>query len=147
MGFLDKVSGVGLAAGLLGLLALGIKSSIDDQKEKEQRWEEEEQKRKEEEKRRNTPFYFPPKLSQEAFNEIVFCIIKQIKKNIDIQINNSIVYGTVTSQSGLSSWKFSLDFNDYGSLTGKYWLTSENLDSLLPKHIAEKVQEEIKRII
>ncbi len=134
MGFWDKFAGAGLAAGLLGLCAWGIKSSIED--------------RKEEEKRKNTPFCFPTEIPQETFSEIVFSAIKQLKKKkIDIEIDSSIIYGTVTSQSGLSSWNFTIDFNDYGSLTGRYWLKSENDDSLIPKHIADYIQEEIQGII
>ena len=134
MGFWDKFAGVGLAAGLLGLVTYGIKSSIEG--------------RKEEEKRKSTPFYFPTSIPQETFKAIVFRATKQLKKKkINIEIDNSIVYGTVTSQSGLSAWNFSIDFNDYGSLTGKYWLKSENDDSLIPKRIADYIQQEIQEII
>jgi hypothetical protein len=38
-----------------------------------------------------------------------------------------------------------LDFNDYGDLTGKYWLSQENYDSDLPQKFARTIQEEIKR--
>lgn len=131
MGFWGKLGGAGLAAGLIGLCAYGIKVSIEE--------------RKEEEKRINSCFSFPDNLPQETFQSIVFHCVKQIKnKQINIKIENATVYGTVSSQSGLTNWTFSIDFNDYGMLTGKYWLKSENKDSLIPPRVATAIKSEIE---
>ena len=50
-----------------------------------------------------------------------------------------MVYGTVRTQSGLSEWDFKVDFNDYGHITGKYWLSSDNDDSNIPGHVADNM--------
>ena len=49
----------------------------------------------------------------------------------------------VGSISGLSTWSAEIDFNDYGRLTGAYWLLSENPDSLIPEHFADAVRAQI----
>lgn len=49
----------------------------------------------------------------------------------------------VLSQSGISEWEFELDFNDYGKITGSYWIYSDNYDSMIPKALGNSIQEEI----
>ena len=39
---------------------------------------------------------------------------------------------------------FSIDYNDYGHITGKYWLRSENDDSPVPQVIAKKIRDAIE---
>lgn len=78
-----------------------------------------------------------------------FChIVKQsaryIKRVNILPIDDAIVYGTVRSNSGLSEWNFTIDFNDYGHLTGKYWLQSDNEESDVPRVIAEKISALIR---
>ena len=136
MGFLDKdnLLGIGIAAAGVGLLAWLLKGSKEEIEE--------------ETKRRNTPFSFPPTIPSESFHELVLQETKKIKKKkINIEINNQIVHGIVESQSGLSTWNFYIDFNDYGSLTGKYWLASENEDSIIPKKLAELIKEAICKVL
>ena len=50
----------------------------------------------------------------------------------------------VKSNSGLSTWSAELDFNDYGHLTGAYWLSTENTQSIIPKHFADALQEQVR---
>lgn len=57
------------------------------------------------------------------------------------------VYGSVRSQSGLTEWDFTIDFNDYGKISGAYWLWSENEDSLIPEYIAKEMQKKIDDIL
>lgn len=105
--------------------------------------EESQARRAEEERRRNTPFIFPPYLPEYEFRKLVERIARKTarKRNIRISFDGPIIYGTVDSQSGLSEWSFKLDFNDYGILSGKYWLTTDNSDSSIPETIAERIQE------
>ena len=72
-------------------------------------------------------------------------VVKGIK--IEVSISGPIVKGTVESQSGLSKWNFTVDFNNYGRISGKYWVKSENKDSSIPKHIAEKIKSEIEKTV
>ena len=53
--------------------------------------------------------------------------------------NGLIVSGSFRSQSGLTSCDFEIDFNDYGHITGKYWISSENPESSIPKHITQNI--------
>lgn len=101
--------------------------------------------REEEERRKNIPCRFNSGLSKEEFVEIVTHAVKGIKrKKMTISVSGPVIKGTVESQSGLSKWNFSVDFNDYGKISGKYWIKSQNRDSTIPKHIAEKVKAGIE---
>ena len=101
---------------------------------------------KEEQRRKNTPFFFNRLVSESDFNNIVYKVAKRIKR-VSVSINGPIVYGTVKSQSGISTWKFTLDFNDYGELTGTCWLWKENSDSNIPEIIRDEIQEELSDLL
>lgn len=101
--------------------------------------------RKEEQRRKSTPFRFSNRLTKEDFEFLVHDTAKSIKRIKDISIVDSIVTCEVISQSGLSSWDFEVDFNDYGALTGKYWSESDNNDSDIPNQFAERLQVRIKQ--
>ena len=130
---------MGFFSGLLmvGAAGLVLKGISESRKERE-----------EEERRRNTPCKFNKGLSKEDFAEIVEQAISGIKrKKMEISISGPIIKGVVVSQSGLSRWSFSIDFNDYGKISGKYWIKSENNDSTIPKHIAEEIKAKIEKIV
>lgn len=97
----------------------------------------------EQERRRNTPFTFPLCMSEEDFRTTAIQIGKKIKR-VEISTSGPVIHGVVTTQSGLNTWKFTVDFNDYGSLTGKYWLNSENSDSSIPQTVANRMVEAIR---
>lgn len=98
---------------------------------------------KEEKHRKSICCNFFDGIPQGEFAYIAKKSAKQIKRITQIHVDGTIVYGTVRSQSGLSTWKFNLDFNDYGHITGRYWTYSENKDSLIPKHLGSIIQEEL----
>ena len=100
--------------------------------------------REEENRRRNTPCRFMDGITQEEFESIALYCAKRIKRVSEISVSGPIVLGIVQSQSGISEWSFKIDYNDYGHLTGKYWLSSENADSSIPKHIADAISEAIQ---
>lgn len=98
------------------------------------------EERAEEERRRvSTPCSFSDGISSEQFEEIVRKSGRHIKRLTQLTVSGSTVYGTVRAQSGLSEWDFKVDFNDYGHLTGRYWLSSDNDDSNIPGHVAENI--------
>ena len=66
-----------------------------------------------------------------------------IKRIRSLQVEGPVISGTVRSQSGLSDWSFKIDFNDYGKLTGSYWLTSGNKVSNIPTVLADRIVEQI----
>ena len=87
---------------------------------------------------------FPERLPFGAFCDIAESVRKTIKgRKIQLRINGPVIKGDVESRSGLSTWSFKIDYNDYGHITGRYWLYSDNKDSVIPQHIAEIISKEI----
>ena len=97
----------------------------------------------EEEKRKNTPCMFSDGFTEYEFEKMVKKAGKIIKRISNIRVSGPNVYGTVQSQSGISEWDFNLDFNDYGHITGTYWISSDNNDSNIPKRLAKLIREEL----
>ena len=97
-----------------------------------------------EQKRKNTPCLFDNGISQDTFNLIVKDACKTISRVSDFDTKGPVIVGKVRSQSGISEWSFKIDFNDYGKVTGKYWLSSKNEQSQIPETIAKKIQGEIE---
>lgn len=122
MGFLLKALGVGLA--IAGVKK--IKHNIE-----------------EENRRRNTVCRFEDEISKEEFYVMVKRGGKGIRRIINLYADGTMVYGTVRSQSGISDWCFRIDFNDYGKLTGAYWLSTDNKDSEIPKIVADRIAQQI----
>ena len=124
-----------LAGGALLLLAgKGIKEANDKAKAAAA----------EEELRRNTPCLFDNGISETVFNDIVIDQAKRIKR-LTVEVKGAVVSGTVRSQSGISDWYFTSDFNDYGKITGKYWLKSDNGQSDIPTVVSDRIAEDIKK--
>lgn len=105
--------------------------------------EEEAERRVEEERRRNTPCRFVDGISESEFKKIVYKAGKRIRRITDISIDGAIVSCTYDSQSGLTEWEFTIDFNDYGHITGEYWLWCENDDSSVPDTMADHISDMI----
>lgn len=97
----------------------------------------------EERRRKSIACHFTDGISKEEFEVIARKAGKHIKRLTDLSVDGPVVYGTVRSQSGLSEWGFKADFNDYGHITGRYWLTSDNDDSSIPDHIADNISSMI----
>lgn len=124
---------------ILGVAALGTGLLVLRNKNKEAL--------EEEERRKNTVCKFDDeKLSQKEFENFIIQNCKRIKRINNITVNGPIINGTVRSQSGISSWEFTIDFNDYGRITGRYWIFSNNKDSVIPTAIANMVKEHIEEL-
>ena len=104
---------------------------------------EEKEQRAEEERRRNTPCTFDGRITKEDFSLIAKKACKSVKRVSSFSVEGPVISAIVRSQSGISSWNFTIDFNDYGNITGKYWINKENSDSKIPLVIAQRMQEEI----
>ena len=122
MGFLLKVLCAGVA--VAGLKK--IKHDID-----------------EENRRKSTVCRFDGEISKEEFYVMVKHSGKGIRRLTSLYADGTMVYGTVRSQSGISDWCFRGDFNDYGKLTGRYWLSTDNDDSDIPKIVAARIAQQI----
>lgn len=128
MGSWSKIlGGIGVAAGLVGF---AIHSTKKEQQE--------------EERRKSNVCEFEDGVTNEEFTDIVHTSAKGIKRLTNISVNEAVVCGEFRSQSGLTDWSFSLDFNDYGHITGKCWTESENEDSTIPKVLRERIQKALK---
>jgi hypothetical protein len=86
-------------------------------------------------------------VTEEEFQIIAKNVGKYMNRLIDFIVDGKIIYGIVESQSGLSDWKFKIDFNDYGHITGRYWIVSENEDSNIPYYIAYNIKSVIKTVL
>lgn len=115
---------------LVGLAAFGIKKIKDDIDETD--------------RRRSMVCYFDNGISYNEFCDIVRVAGGGIKRITNLYAKGTNVYGVVRSQSGISEWEFSIDFNDYGELTGRYWIYSDNNDSDIPKTVADRISQQIK---
>lgn len=100
-------------------------------------------KEKEERKRKSIPCDFTEGISKEEFESIARQSGKRIKRLSALTIDGTVVRGTVQSQSGISEWTFTVDFNDYGKISGKYWISTTNSDSDIPKKVAENIKDGI----
>ena len=109
--------------------------------------QEEERKIQKEKKRKSCVYCFDEGLSKEEFNKIVFSCTKKIKRIENVEIDGLALYATVSSVSGISSWDFTLDFNDYGKLTGKCYSKSENYDSDIPQKLNNLIYEKLEPYI
>lgn len=88
-------------------------------------------------RRKNSPLHFDERLTQADFNAIAHEVAGRAPRVQQVVVTGMTVKLDVASNSGLSTWTAEVDFNDYGRLTGTYWVTSENSDSLIPKHVAD----------
>lgn len=121
---------------------IGDISENERKGKKEQRILQRENKATEKEiqKRRCTPICKPSKCQLSDFERIVIDQVKRVKRVSNVTIVGTDVTCTVRSNTGLTDWKFTIDFNDYGNLIGGYWIESENQESLIPEVVAKRVQ-------
>ena len=101
------------------------------------------QRERENERRRQTPVSFDGRLSERDFRDLVSTTAGRTPRVTGVSVAGAVVDLEVGSISGLSQWSAEIDFNDYGRLTGKYWLDSENGDSSVPSHFADSVSDQI----
>ena len=99
-----------------------------------------EEARQREIKRKNTLCVFSEMLTKSEFEQIVVDVAKPIKR-LTVKTDNQFVTGIVRTQSGIDTWEFCLDFNDFGIVTGRYWWVNKgNTDSKIPESYAKQLQ-------
>ena len=106
--------------------------------------EEMERRRKLEEQRRATPPSYDDGVSEEEFEQIVLKAKKGIPRIKSAIISGFVVNIEVKSQSGISIWEATIDFNDFGHLTGWHRIWSDNDDSNIPEAFAREVLEGVR---
>lgn len=107
--------------------------------------EEQRRQREEEKRRRESLCVFTDGISKERFSELAQKATKETVRVHSFDINKMTVTIHVKSQSGLTTWDADIDYSDFGHLTGRYWLKSENDDSLIPEHYAEVLKKKIEQ--
>ena len=141
MGILLKAIGASVA--IAGIKK--IRKNIDEERQRIEEENKQSRKRVEEEnRRRNSVCLFDNGISRETFYAIVEQSRKGVRRVTSLYAEDAMVYGTVRSQSGMSDWCFRIDFNDFGKLTGKHWIFSDNCDSDIPKVLATRISRQIE---
>ena len=81
-------------------------------------------------------FAFPEILSEYEFEYIVKNAAKRIKRIEHVSVDGATVECRVISQSKITYWTFTLDFNDRGKLTGKYCIFQKMRIRKYPERLA-----------
>lgn len=123
-----------LTAGAVGLGLLLLTNEAN---------KEEKERIAEDNRRKNTPCNFDGAITESEFQTIVRSAAKPIRRLKIVEIDGPIVHCSVRSSSGITIWRFTLDFNDYGEITGKCWSTTENKESTIPDVLIERIQDGI----
>ena len=105
--------------------------------------EEQRRKRELEEKRIATPPCYDEGVSESEFTEIVMKAKREIPRIKSVAIEGFVVRIEVKSMTGITIWTATIDFNDFGHLTGWYKVHSENDDSKIPQAFAREVNESV----
>lgn len=94
---------------------------------------------------KSTEFDFDGKISKEEFIVMVKRGADGISQLIKVDVMGATVNGSVRSKSGKDVWSFKVNFDDSGKLTGRYWISTEDEDSDIPKIVADKIAKQIKK--
>ena len=131
MGFLDGL----VTASLIGFGIHALRKSNEKAR----------QAKEDEEKRACTPCDFSDGISEEDFEDIAHKAAKRIKRIADVTVDGTLICVAVRTQSGINTWGFRLDFNDYGHITGSYWWKTDNHDSKIPEALGDMIQAAINQ--
>ena len=124
---------------IVGVHTLGISELVRASKEAQERRRIEAEI---EQQRRNSSFTYNEYINEEVFERIVSDVVKSIKRIEYYSVYGPIVECSVRTQSGISNWEFKIDYNDFGKLTGRYWILEYgNYDSDIPKSVAERISK------
>jgi len=126
VGFLEKVLWVGGAA-VVGAAVRGSRKAA-----------------REHQRRVGSPLSFDDGITEQEFARIAETAARGLPRLESVHVDGMTCAVRVRSNSGLSTWTARVDFNDYGHLTGTYWLKTENADSIIPEHLAKVIQAEIR---
>lgn len=147
---LDTIAFIGAAIIAIPIWIWLIKFAIEDEKkskieaERERRNQVIKRKRQREIERINTICSFQEGITKLEFETMARRVSKRIKR-LQIDVDAPIIYCKVESQSGISTWKFTVDFNDFGHITGSWWITRrDNHDSSIPNRYADLMKEAIE---
>lgn len=81
------------------------------------------------------------------FARIAYKVGYKHPRTEEILVDGTCLRIRFTSQSGMSSYDATVVFELSGRNFGQYTIRSTNLDSDVPKHIADKIQLEMRRFV
>ena len=93
-----------------------------------------------ERRRASTICRFVDGISFDQFQQMAKDAAKKVHRIKATDVQGPVIKYTVESKSGFTDWTFSLDFNDYGHITGTYWSSSQNTDSSIQEYIGGLIQ-------
>ena len=86
-------------------------------------------------------------IKYEDFEALAQTAARRTKRVRSVSVQGARVFATVESQSKLTDWNFEVDFNNWGHVTGRYWMDSENNDSAIPEYYANTLSSLIKTFL
>ena len=95
-------------------------------------------------RRVNSPLCFDDGITEQEFAEVAASAARSLPRLKKLSVTGMTAAIDVRSNSGLTTWSARVDFNDYGHLTGNYWLETDNTESVIPEHFANSMQAEIR---
>ena len=98
-------------------------------------------------KRQETPCFYMDGISYQEFENIALYVCRQYQRIVQCQIHWGSVLCTVSSASGNSRWKFVVDYNDWGHITGVSRVYSDNSKSPLPASFESQMTECIRQVL
>lgn len=97
--------------------------------------------------RKNVPCKFQDGISYEEFCSIANDVANKMERIINVEVINLMIYCDVESITGKTNWSFSVDFNEWGHLTGGFWKYSENMDSEIPEAYGMEVSGRVNALL
>ena len=94
--------------------------------------------------RRKQVCSFDDSITEHDFERIIKHELERLKRLEHYEIRGALVFVYIYSQSGASIWHFCLDYNDFGYVTGEYWVYSENLKSSIPVELGDRIKRDIE---
>lgn len=95
-------------------------------------------------RRRSSPIEWDPRFPKEDFEAVCSEVGRKLPRVYATSVDGLRVTLFVKSNTGLTTWKAAVDMNDYGRLSGKYWIESENKQSPIPAAFADAVEAEVR---
>lgn len=86
---------------------------------------------------------FDQGISEEEFRAMAYEEAERLPRFKSLREFDGNVVVSLRSVTGKTRWSFGVDFNDFGELSGRYWLHTENDDSSIPKEYAERLKKRI----
>lgn len=83
---------------------------------------------------------FEDEISESDFKLMVAAAKKGINRLVSLTSVGPVVYGTVLSESGDYQWDFQVDFNDFGQITGTYYVYGEQKYDAIVNKVANTIK-------